>query len=498
MSNSMRILFICGEPRRRDVILPGLRKEFENSTWIPVDGRDVLERELESGGFDLVVADYPLSWDPEQKAFRDLKERWPDRPIVFFTVSGDDERSLADDPAFPGGKERVLDLLAKAVRAAFDKAELMAQGRLAKEEAKESDARFRSVFESATDPIILANSDGRIIAWNDRARAVFGYTQEEVMGQPLTILMPARYRREHERGLKRTRSLEVHSTIGRTLELHGVRKNGTEFPIELSIGSWTTDRGRYYSGVIRDITERKRSEERLRDSFQRLRALSARVESVREEERGTIAREIHDVLGQALTAPRFDIAWLQNRILSERAPKAALAERLDGMVQRVEDTIDQVRRISAELRPGVLDELGLVAALEGHAGEFTSSTGIRCTVQSERGYESLDPGCAIALFRIVQESLTNVARHSGAREARITLRGGNGESLDVEVADDGRGITDSEAAGISLGILGMRERAHAVGGTLEIRRGAEKGTTVSVRVPVPIKEARSEAAGVTT
>jgi len=202
-----------------------------------------------------------------------------------------------------------------------------------------------------------------------------------------------------------------------------------------------------------------------------------------------VAREIHDFLGQALTAIRFDLAWLKNRVLSGKTPPYVLADRIDGMVEGVGGTIDRVRRISAELRPGVLDELGLVAALEGHAREFASRTGIRCRVQSYLSDRSHDPNDAIALFRIVQEALTNVARYSEAKEAEIRLLGGNGNPLVVEVRDDGRGITEAEArSDLSLGILGMRERAHATGGTLEITGVPGRGTTVTVRVPARTPE----------
>jgi PAS domain S-box-containing protein len=375
-------------------------------------------------------------------------------------------------------------------RAALDKADLLHQQRLATEAARESEARFRSVFESATDAIVLSDSEGKIVELNDRARTLFGYTAEEAVGQPLTLLMPERYRRQHERGIQRARVYSDHSVVGRTLELHGLRKDGSEFPIELAIGSWNSGRGTYYSGVIRDITDRKRLEERQRDSYERLRALSARIETVREEERGVIAREIHDFLGQALTAIRFDLAWLKNRIMSGMTPPYVLADRIDGMVEAVAGTIDRVRRISAELRPSVLDELGLVAALEGHAREFASRTGIRCRVQSYLKDESHDPNDAIALFRIVQEALTNIARYSGAKEAEIRLRGGGGDPIVVEVRDDGRGITEDETrSALSLGILGMRERAHAVGGTLEITGAPGTGTTLTVRVPARTPEA---------
>jgi PAS domain S-box-containing protein len=368
--------------------------------------------------------------------------------------------------------------------ASRDKGDLLLQQQLAKEAARESEARFRSVFESATDAIVLSDSEGKIVEWNARARTMFGYTAEEAVGQPLTILMPERYRGQHERGIARARVYSDHSVVWRTLELHGQRKDGSEFPIELAIGSWNSGRGVYYSGVIRDITERKGSEERLRDSYERLRALSSRIDTVREEERRAIAREVHDFLGQALTAVRFDLAWLKNRILSGLTPPYVMADRIDGMMERVGGTIDRVRRISADLRPGVLDELGLVAALEGHAREFTARTSIRCRVQSYLKDESHDPHDTIVLFRIIQECLTNIARYAGAKEAEIRLLGGNGDPIVVEVRDNGRGITEAEAGNPrSLGILGMRERAHAAGGTLEITGAPGKGTTVTVRVP---------------
>jgi PAS domain S-box-containing protein len=374
--------------------------------------------------------------------------------------------------------------------ASLDEGDLLLQQQLAKEAARESEARFRSVFESATDAIVLSDSEGKIVEWNDRARVLFGYTAEEAVGQPLTILMPERYRGKHERGIARARVYSDHSVVGRTLELHGLRKDGSEFPIELAIGSWNSGRGIYYSGVIRDITERKGSEDRLRDSYERLRKLSSRIETVREEERGTIAREVHDFLGQALTAIRFDLAWLKNRILSGLTPPYVMADRIDGMMERVGGTIDRVRRISADLRPGVLDELGLVAALEGHAREFNARTGIRCRVQSYLKDESHDPNDAIVLFRIVQEALTNIARYAGGKEAEIRLLGGGGDPIVVEVRDNGRGITEAEVGSpVSLGILGMRERAHAAGGTLEITGAPGKGTTVTVRVPARTPEA---------
>jgi signal transduction histidine kinase len=244
-------------------------------------------------------------------------------------------------------------------------------------------------------------------------------------------------------------------------------------------------------GIVRTIAiqlgwlmQRKQSEEQLRHSHERLLALSGRIQSIQEEERTIVAREIHDQLGQALTALKMETAWLQKRMLEGYASRKDMTARLESMARLVESTIDQVRRISAKLRPGVLDELGLAAAMEWQAEEFQKRAGVLCTVRSELGDARLGRDAATALFRIFQECLTNVARHAGARWVRAILRR-VGRQLVLEVHDDGRGISPSEVSSpASLGLLGMFERSRLVGGEFEISARAGGGTTVRVAVPV--------------
>jgi len=210
-----------------------------------------------------------------------------------------------------------------------------------------------------------------------------------------------------------------------------------------------------------------------------LRALSAHVESVREDERTGIAREIHDVLGQALTALKMDLAWLARRATGQEA----LLEKLRAMSEATDEIIQQVRRISTELRPGVLDDLGLLAAIEWQAQEFEERTGTLCTVESNVGDAPLPRDVSTALFRIFQEALTNVARHAEAREVAVHLWLADGE-LRMEVRDDGRGITVAQAGNPrSLGLLGIRERARRLGGGAAIAAGPSGGTVVWVHVP---------------
>jgi PAS domain S-box-containing protein len=247
-------------------------------------------------------------------------------------------------------------------------------------------------------------------------------------------------------------------------------------------------------GVMFNVTSRREAEEDLRRSQRQLSDLSAHVEWAREEERRTMSREIHDELGQALTALKMDLALLSSRIREggALATADALGERLKGMSGLTEDTIERVRRLARELRPGVLDDLGLEAAIEWQAQDFESRTGIGCRVHSRVGDLKLPRPLATAFFRTFQESLTNVARHAQASRVGVFLSL-EGSRLTLEVSDDGRGISEETvAAGKSLGLLGMRERARRLGGQFAISGAPGRGTTVTLSVPLPEEESASK------
>ena len=235
------------------------------------------------------------------------------------------------------------------------------------------------------------------------------------------------------------------------------------------------------TGFARDITERQHLDGELRAQREQLRALAAHVESVREEERVRIAREIHDDLGQALTCMSMDLAFLDKQLPKDNAAASA---RVSALATLVKETVKTVRRISSELRPSILDDLGLGAAIEWLAHDFATRTGIDCavsvpsnvTIAAERG---------TIVFRMCQEALTNVARHAGASHVSIDLMIDENACLTLEVSDNGRGITEDEISRPdSLGLLGMRERAALLGGVAEVKGAPGQGTTVTVRVPL--------------
>lgn len=227
--------------------------------------------------------------------------------------------------------------------------------------------------------------------------------------------------------------------------------------------------------------DRKHAEERLRDSHEQLRALSVYLQYVREEERTRIAREVHDELGQQLTKFKMDLAWLGGRLPRALRP---LLDKIHDMSAHVDSTIQSVRRIATELRPGILDDLGLVAALEWQANEFQTRTGIECHVTSNLHDTLLDGDLNTAFFRIFQETLTNIMRHANASRVDVSAMKGEGY-LVLTVRDNGRGIQPGEITDRrSIGLLGMEERAGLLGGEFKIAGEPGRGTTVTVRIPL--------------
>ena len=221
----------------------------------------------------------------------------------------------------------------------------------------------------------------------------------------------------------------------------------------------------------------------MRAQTEQLRALTIRLQQVREEERTLVARDLHDQIGQILTAIKMDCDWVTRRL----SPKndAALSARLAGSLDRIKEATESLRSVCTRLRPGVLDDLGLAAAIEWQAKEFAAVTGTQCDVSVPHEDIPLDANRSTAIFRILQEALTNVARHAQAKMVRVSLARQDG-SVVLVVTDDGKGISETavEDSRASLGLLGMKERAEACGGEMQIWGDPGKGTTVAVQIPL--------------
>ncbi|MGQ0509772.1 MAG: PAS domain-containing sensor histidine kinase [Betaproteobacteria bacterium] len=349
-------------------------------------------------------------------------------------------------------------------------------------------ARLEAVVDSAMDAIITVDAAQRVVLFNRAAEAIFRCRREDALGGTLERFIPARFRNLHHGHVEDFGRTGVTSRkMGDTTTLWALRADGAEFPIEASISQAGTDAGHFYTVILRDVTLRKQSEDQLRRQQDELRELSARVLEAREEEKTLIARELHDELGQLLTALKMDLSWLRARLPAGEAALAAKAGEMNALVDR---TVISVRRISAELRPLMLDDLGLPDAVTWLTDDFAARSGVRveARVQLEEAGEIARP-IATTLYRVLQESLTNIARHSQAKLAWVTLDC-DGPVLRLEVEDDGCGIDEASLAkSRSLGVKGMRERVRYLGGTLEIGHAPRGGTRVLVRLPAGDKAA---------
>ncbi|HKS38576.1 MAG TPA: PAS domain S-box protein [Verrucomicrobiae bacterium] len=355
----------------------------------------------------------------------------------------------------------------------------------AEQALQESEERFRLLVEGVQDyALVLLDPAGCVASWNPGAERLLGYRAREIIGQHCS-----RFFTPHDiRRGKPERALKLALTDGR-VEEEGwrVRKDDSRFQANVITTALRDEQGHVvgFAKITRDITERKQSEKQLRDSGEQLRALAAYLQSIREEERTRIAREVHDELGQALTGLKMDLAWMEKKLSETPNPSAVrrLRERIKAMPELVDSIISTVRKIATELRPGVLDDLGLEAAIEWQIHDFQSRTGIKCEFTSNLKDIPLDRERATAVFRIFQETLTNIVRHAQATQVDIRLER-RGSELVLEVQDDGRGLSGRElSGGKSLGLLGMRERAMMLDGVVSIvgRRG--KGTMVGLHIP---------------
>src|SRR5262245_769651 len=354
---------------------------------------------------------------------------------------------------------------------------------VAEQRTEASQARLSAIVDSAMDAIITVDEKQRIVLFNSAAEQLFRTRRDEMLGANLDQLIPARFRDAHRGHVDEFGRTGITSRrMGDMTTLWALRP-GTdeEFPIEASISQVVEGGRRYFTVILRDITRRKQAENALLASKQELRELSARVLEAREDEKARIARELHDELGQLLTALKMDLSWLREQVRdAETAPK------LEEMGRLLDQTVSSTRRISADLRPLMLDDLGLADAASWLVDEFGKRYGInsRIDIAADGGLEHLSKNVATTVYRAIQESLTNIARHSGAKNAWVMLAAENG-GLEVEVEDDGCGIAPEDLAKArSLGLKGMRERIAFIGGSFEVARAPRGGTRLRIRVPL--------------
>jgi len=347
----------------------------------------------------------------------------------------------------------------------------------AEEAQRESEKRYRLLVEEMGEGLAFVDARENITLANPSAEEIFGVATGGLVGRNLSRFMTPKFFKIIKKQTEKRRAGEKS-----TYEIEIIRADGKECQI-LITATPRFDEKREYLGAdtfFKDVTEQKKFEEELRKSHEQLRSLSAHLQAVREGERTSIAREIHDDLGQTMTALKMDFSLL-NRLIPKE--EKVLLRKTESMSKLVDMILQDTKRISTELRPGLLDDLGLFAAIEWQAEEFQNRTRIKCEVTLVPENIVLDRDRSTAIFRIFQETLTNIARHANATKVSINLKGKGGK-LTLKVGDNGRGITEEQIYDSkSFGLIGIRERVAFLGGEVKIKGVRNKGTTITVSIP---------------
>jgi two-component system sensor histidine kinase UhpB len=347
--------------------------------------------------------------------------------------------------------------------------------------------RFQAqLLDSVVESVVATDLEDRITFWAKGAETLFGFSAETMLGRSLAPLTFP----EHPDPVAELRLIleEVIRTGSWTGRMVPCRRKGGTFWADVTFAPVLNADGSPIGliAIHRDVTELRRNQELVKVSHERTRNLAARLMAIREQERSSIARELHDELGQALTRLNIDVTWL-----TQRLPVRLRSRRVEQMGPLVDRTIRTVQQISSQLRPPILDDLGLEAAIEWHVHEFAEWSGCRCELQLRIGAIPRDRDRDIAIFRILQEALTNVARHARAEVVKVRAES-TGDEFVLEIEDDGIGIPHAKLAGQhSYGLTGMAERAEGLGGELQITVPPGRGTNVILRLALtePRKEA---------
>ena len=357
---------------------------------------------------------------------------------------------------------------------------IVAARRRAEDAATRALTEVDQVFETAADGMRIVDRDFRVLRANDTFSALVGLQKDEIIGRKCHDVFWGEMC--DTAGCPLTRVLNGDQYV--EYDAEKVRSDGTSVPCIVSATPYRQPDGKIIGIVedFKDISERKRAERDLKESGERLRELTAHLQSIREEERSRIAREIHDELGQVLTALSLDVRWLQKRLGTEQGE---LQDKTRSMGELITATVNSVSRICSELRPAILDDVGLSAAIEWQAGEFSSRTGIACNIQTEPPEIRLSEELSVAIFRIFQETLTNIVRHAKASEVEVELQLTPSGFL-MRVSDDGVGMETTEPQKMSsFGLLGVKERVRGFGGELTFCTGKKGGACLDIVIPAP-------------
>ncbi len=485
LGKTLRVLSVDDWEDETLLVVRALSRAGYTPIYERVDTREAMEAALDRQAWDVVICDHAMPCFSSFGALDLLKEKGLDLPFIVLSARIGEDMAVqlmkagAHDYVMKDNQLRLVPVIERELR----EAEVRSERRHAEAALRESEARLKSMTANVPGMVfqILRSSGG---TWSfpyasEGSVKVCALPRETIQAAPSAFsdLIHPQDRDSFWRSLERSaQTLANWDWEGRlVLDSQGLKWINCRASIRQ-----TGDGNVLWDGIIFNITESKEREQQVNESRELLRELSAHRESAREEERKRIAREIHDELGQVLTALKMDLAYLN---MNFGEPQPRLQATVKSMGSLIDRAVESVRSIATALRPGVLD-LGLVAAIEWQAQEFQARTGIPCELHVAEQEIMLDDSRATAIFRILQESLTNVARHAEATWVKIGLEKTEG-LIELRVEDNGKGvILDRVNKAKSFGLVGIKERTAILGGTLDIRSGSGKGTTLSVSVPL--------------
>ncbi len=475
----LKILIVEDVSSDAELVERELRRQGLVFTAKRVETRENFLRHLEEFIPDIILSDYMLPSFDGMAALRLTLERAPMIPVIILTGSMNEVTAVECMKA--GATDYVikehLTRLGMAVRHALAQKTVMEERNLAEKALRESEQRYRLLAENAQDMIFrfrLLPTRGYEYM-SPASVKIIGYTPEEFYADPglsLRIVHPEDHRKLEEvlTGRRKFEDPLVQRWRHRDDRIVWIEQRN--FPI-----LDPRDEVIAIEGIARDITERQEAERQLRHSREMLRNLSSHLQTTLEEERAAIAREIHDELGQSLTALKMDIAWI-----NPLRDVEALGQKKKSMIELVDHTISTVQHITAELRPSILDDFGLAAAIEWQVEEFQKRTGIACELSLGVLVHNPDRDRQTAMFRILQESLTNIMRHAEASKVSVRLAEEGGLFI-LTVGDNGRGFSvDARKNAKSFGLMGMEERTHPFNGDFRIITGPREGTIIIARI----------------
>jgi PAS domain S-box-containing protein len=483
---TLRVLLVEDDVNDLELSMRELRDAGWDLDWMHVDTTDALRAALAEHPWDVVVCDYRLGPFEAPEALGIVRE--VDVDVPFIVVSGTVGEEIAAELMRLGAQDFVMKTnyqrLVPAIIRELDQADTRRRNRVAEEAIRSSEVRFRHVVDAALDAVIVIEADGTVTEWNTRADTMFGWTREEAVGSELAgLIIPEDQRDAHRAGIRRFLETGEGPILDQRIELSGLRRDGSVFPVELTVTVLSGSPRPTFSAFIRDLTERHEAEAELRASLDALRRsesdrrlLVQQLVRASEEERARLAGDVHDDSVQAMAAVGMRLETLKRRL----EDNDRILE-VDQLQTTVSDAVSRLRRLLFELRPPALDQHGVAAALR----ELLDRLDVRSRLDAS-GFEEPPDELRTILYRVAQESLANIRKHAAASSVKVALES-DPHGWRVRVTDDGVGFTPDDGGSdpTHMGLASMRERAEMGAGTCTVTSSPAAGTTVEVFLPRP-------------